>query len=108
MAERNYTETGIVPTDDIVTRLRQSVRMCNHGFPNGAGPYGPDPTTCASCQRTTEAADEIERLRAMILEYVAAETASWPPDDMESYARWEQRAGDAWDVLVAESNRFAT
>jgi hypothetical protein len=45
------------------------------------------------------------RLRAMIKEYVAAETASWPPDDMETYARWEQRAGDAWDILVEEARR---
>jgi hypothetical protein len=47
--------------------------------------------------------DDNNRLRAMIQEYVSAETASWPPDDMETYARWERRAGDAWDVLVEQA-----
>jgi len=79
--------------DDIVTELRKHAEWLS------------STETGYLCQQS---ALEIERLRAMILEYVAAETASWPPDDMESYARWEQRAGDAWDVLVAESNRFAT
>jgi hypothetical protein len=47
--------------------------------------------------------DDNNLLRAMIQEYVSAETASWPPDDMETYARWERRAGDAWDVLVEQA-----
>ena len=49
--------------DDIGKQLRQHALMCNHGFPNGGGPMGPDPTECALCRRSKQAADEIERLR---------------------------------------------
>lgn len=59
--------------DDVVKRLRQHALMCDHGFLNGGGPMGPDPTECASCRRSQQAADlieaqqdEIERLRVEI------------------------------------------
>jgi len=52
--------------DDIVTRLRQHALMCDHGFPNGGGPMGPDPTECASCRRSQQAADLIEAQQAEI------------------------------------------
>lgn len=48
------------------TRLRQRAKQCNHGYPNGCGPYYPDPTECSNCLWMREAADEIERLRGIL------------------------------------------
>lgn len=51
-------------SDDIVTRLRNTARMCDHDWNLGNDWY-PAPTECISCVRQREAADEIERLRTM-------------------------------------------
>ena len=56
MAERNYTETGIVASGDIVTRLRDGADSCD--------------SFCDVCTSphvlAREAADEIERLRSEV------------------------------------------
>lgn len=48
--------------DDIVTRLRQFVKGCNHDW-NLGNEWYPAPMECVSCIRQRDAADEIERLR---------------------------------------------
>lgn len=47
---------------DIVTRLKVMAKYCNHGYPNGAGPMGPDPTECRSCNNIREAVKHMSEL----------------------------------------------
>lgn len=50
--------------DDIVIRLRQFVKRCNHDW-NLGNEWYPAPMECVSCIRQRDAADEIERLREL-------------------------------------------
>jgi hypothetical protein len=93
--------------DDIVTRFRTAATCCNHGYPNGLGDSFPAPTSCARCASFKEAADEIERLRAVLLPYqvaygavIAAGTAAVEATASGHWVRdWWARAIAAWEEV---------
>ena len=103
--------------DDVVKRLRQHALMCDHGFLNGGGPMGPDPTECASCRRSQQAADlieaqqdEIERLRAAVNTVTQAvwNAGSHPDHHREVMRRHTREWPVLWEAihaLVKEARR---
>lgn len=82
--------------DDIVTRLRDYNCRCTFVF---AGVVG---IVCEAC----EAADEIERLRALIVEFGEAYNPKW--DDVEDWDEFhaaDDRREAAWSALLKEARR---